>query len=760
MNIPPLIADLALILISAGLTTILFKFLKQPVVLGYIVAGCLVSSQISLTPTVTGVSDIGTWADIGVIFLLFTLGLDFSFKKLLKVGRPAIIAALVVVSFMIILGFLVGLALGWGMTNSLLLGGMVSMSSTAIIIKAFDDLGLRSQKFAKLVFGILIFEDLIAIVLMVLISTIAVGKSFEGTELLMGILKLGFFLVVWLIAGIYFVPIILQKARRVLNDETLLVFSLGLCFGMVMFAIHVGFSSALGAFVMGSVLAETLEAERIERLVSPVKDLFGAIFFVSVGMMVDFNIIIEYAFPIFVLTLTVVIGQIAFSSFGLILSGQTLKTSIQSGFCLTQIGEFAFIIAMLGTNLGIIDEFIYPVIVAVSVITIFVTPYMMRLTEPAYNFIERKLPEQWNLAIERRAAAGTNVVRSENMWHSLLAQIMKIVAVYSILTIAIIILSTKYFIPFLRTIIPGVWGNLIGAAITILLISPMLRAMIWKKNHSIEYKYLWSANKFNRTPLVILIVLRFVLAFSFVTFVLMRTFDAKIGLLVFVACVLVLLMVLSKRLKLYSINIERKFLHNLNSREYAQSKKAIQEASVFDKKQISSQLNTLEVHLSDYLVEQDAACAGKTLRELNFRQRFGVHVVSILRGKQRINIPGGNQQLFPMDKILVLGTDEQLKLIHEELNLKKIVEEESVNVRIEQFEIDKHSPLIGKTLQSSGIREDGRCTVVGIERNGIQTMNPESQTLFCEGDLIWVVGEPESLRKLILSSESVMVEEA
>ena len=383
MNVPSLIFDIALILISAGLTTILFKWLKQPVVLGYIVAGCLVSSQISLTPSVSGSSDIGNWADIGVIFLLFSLGLDFSFKKLMNVGRTAIIAALVIVSFMTILGFFVGLSLGWGTTNSILLGGMISMSSTAIIIKAFDDMGLRTQKFTKLVFGILIFEDLIAIVLLVLVSTLFVGKSFEGEALLFAILKLMFFLVTWLVVGVYFIPIFLKKAKRVLNDETLLVFSLGLCFCMVLFAMKVGFSSALGAFVTGSVLAETLEAERIERLVNPVKDLFGAIFFVSVGMMVDFSVIVDYAVPIAILVLTILVGQVTFASLGLILSGQTLRVAIQSGFCLTQIGEFAFIIAMLGTNLGIIDDFIYPVIVAVSVITIFLTPYMMRLTEPA-----------------------------------------------------------------------------------------------------------------------------------------------------------------------------------------------------------------------------------------------------------------------------------------------------------------------------------------------------------------------------------------
>ncbi|MBR2260120.1 MAG: cation:proton antiporter [Paludibacteraceae bacterium] len=757
MNIPPLIADLALILISAGVTTILFKWLKQPVVLGYIVAGCLVSSQISLTPSVSGASDIGTWADIGVIFLLFSLGLDFSFKKLLNVGRTAIIAALVIVSFMIILGFLVGLAMGWGITNSVLLGGMISMSSTAIIIKAFDDMGLRSQKFTKLVFGILIFEDLIAIVLMVLISTIFVGKSFEGTELIYGILKLVFFLVVWLIAGIYFVPIILKKAKNVLNDETLLVFSLGLCFCMVLFAMNVGFSSALGAFVMGSVMAETLEAERVEKIVRPVKDLFGAIFFVSVGMMVNFTVIIEYAFPIFILVLTIVIGQIVFASMGLILSGQSLKVAIQSGFCLTQIGEFAFIIAMLGTKLGIIDNFIYPVIVAVSVITIFITPYMMKLTEPAYNFLEKRLPENWKKHIEARATAGKSA-HNENMWQVLLLEILRIVAVYSILSIAIIILSINYILPIITESIPGIWGKILAASLTILFIAPLQRALVAKKNHSIEYKYLWAANKFNRAPLVILIILRFTLAFGFVAFVLIRTFNAKVGITVFIACVIVLLMMVSKRLKLYSIKLERKFLHNLNSREYEQDKKVEKESGY--KKGLASQLSSYDVHLVDYIISQNAICIGKKLKDLNYRKKFGIHIVSILRGNKRINIPGGEVQLFPLDKILVLGTDEQLEKFQNEIKIESVIPEgANRNVSIEQFEITANSPFLGKTLENSGIREKDGCTVVGIERNGISTMNPESQTIFCKGDFVWVVGETESIRKLIAKEDSVTVME-
>ena len=554
--------------------TILFKWLKQPVVLGYIVAGFLISSQISLTPTISGTSDIGTWADIGVIFLLFCLGLDFSFKKLIKVGQTSAIAAITIITFMILLGFLVGVSLGWGISNSLLLGGMISMSSTAIIIKAFDDMGLRNQSYTRYVFGILIVEDLIAILLMVLISTLAVSKTFEGESLIMAILKLIFFLVVWLIGGIYFIPIILRKAKKVLNDETLLVFSLGLCFGMVLFAKIVGFSSALGAFVMGSILAETLEAEKIERLVRPLKDTFGAIFFVSVGMMVDFAVITQYIVPIIIITLAIIFGQIIFGTCGLLLANQPLKTAIQSGFCLTQIGEFAFIIAMLGINLKVIDPFIYPVIVAVSVITIFLTPYIMRFSEPAYNFISSHMPESWANAIERRSISGKSA-HVQNVWYSLLSQIIRIIFIYSVLTIAIELLSIKYFIPFVTSKIEGYWGAIVGAGITILIISPLLRAMVAKKNHSLEYQYLWKTSKYNHAPLLATILLRFFLAATFVYFILLKTAELMeintgflfIAAFVICAAIIIVLMLRSRRIKLYSITLERKFMHNLNSRE-------------------------------------------------------------------------------------------------------------------------------------------------------------------------------------------------
>ncbi|MCQ2231902.1 MAG: cation:proton antiporter [Paludibacteraceae bacterium] len=765
-NIPPLLSDLALILISGGIMTIIFKWLKQPVVLGYIVAGCLVSSQISLTPTVSGTSDIGTWSDIGVIFLLFSLGLDFSFKKLIKVGQTAAITAVTIILFMILLGFLVGMSLGWGITNSILLGGMISMSSTAIIIKAFDDMGLRNQSYSRIVFGILIIEDLIAIVLMVLISTLAVSKSFEGENLIMGILKLMFFLVVWLIAGIYFIPIILQKAKKVLNDETILVFSLGMCFGMVLFAMEVGFSSALGAFVMGSVLAETLEAERIERLIRPLKDLFGAIFFVSVGMMVDFSVISEYITPIVIITLTIIFGQITFGTCGLLLAGQPIKTALQSGFCLTQIGEFAFIIALLGINLGIIDKFIYPVIVAVSVITIFLTPYIMRLSTPACNFVEKHLPTTWVSAIERRSLSGKST-QAQNVWYSLLVQITRIVFVYSILAIAIELLSIKYFIPFVMSKISGIWGAVISAGVTILIISPMLRAIVAKKNHSLEYKYLWKSSKSNHIPLVTTILLRFLIAAAFVYFILLNTaklMNDNVGILfilVFVvsAAVLIVLMLRSRRIKLYSITLERKFMQNLNSRENEADKRQ-REKEVFGKRQLAQRLSTHDLHLVDFEVPQYSKFIGSTLRKTNFHQKFGVYVVSIMRGKQRINIPSASEIIFPLDKLLVLGSDEQMKAFNDALNTDNeewMVDTQNKGVVIEQFQISANSTLAGKNISQSGIKEYSKCMVVGIEHEGTTVMNPSPNTEIRVGDYIWIVGEIEKIEQLMKNCESISI---
>ena len=442
-EIAPLISDLAVILIAAGIITLIFKCLKQPVVLGYIVAGILAGPAVPYIPTVSDPTNIKIWADIGVIFLLFAMGLEFSFKKLMTVGGTAVIASITIVSGMMFLGYTAGNALGFSHLSSIFLGGMLSMSSTAIVFKAFDDMGLRGQKFTGVVLGVLVVEDLVAVVLMVLLSTLAVSKQVEGMEMLESILKLGAFLIFWSLLGIYLIPSFLKKIKPFLNDETLLIIALGFCLGMVMIAAKAGFSSALGAFVMGSLLAETIEAEKIEKLVKPVKDLFAAIFFVSVGMMIQPDLLIEYLVPICILTILVIIGQIFFGSLGVLLSGQPLKIALQSGFSLTQIGEFAFIIASLGVSLKVTDDYLYPVIVAVSVVTTFLTPYMIRMATPVYQLIDNYLPSSIKLMLNRYSS-GYNTVKHKSTWNKLLKSMLLDVILYTVLTIFSIIIFFTY----------------------------------------------------------------------------------------------------------------------------------------------------------------------------------------------------------------------------------------------------------------------------------------------------------------------------
>lgn len=744
-HLAPLIADLALILICAGIMTLIFKKLKQPLVLGYVVAGFLAGPHIAFTPSVVDATNVQTWADIGVIFLLFALGLEFSFKKIVKVGGAAIIAACTIIFCMIMLGVTVGTGFGWKRMDCIFLGGMIAMSSTTIIYKAFDDLGLRKKQFTGLVLSVLILEDILAIVLMVMLSTMAVSNNFEGTEMLESIAKLLFFLILWFVVGIYVIPGFLKRCRKLMSEETLLIVSLGLCFGMVVLASHTGFSAAFGAFIMGSILAETVEAESIERLVKPVKDLFGAIFFVSVGMMVDPNMIMEYAGPIIVITLAVIIGQSLFGTLGVLLAGRPLKTAMQCGFSLTQIGEFAFIIASLGVSLHVTSHFLYPIVVAVSVITTFLTPYMIRVAEPASNFVDAHLPAKWRNFLNRYSS-GAQTMNHENLWKKLILALVRITLVYSIVSVAIIALTFRFLVPILHDNLPGIWGSLLAAFIIILFISPFLRAIMIKKNHSIEFVTLWNDSRANRAPLVATIVFRVLLAVSFVMFVIAGLFKVSVSLVFGVAVALVILMILSRQLKKQSILIERKFFQNLRYRdmraEYLGEKKP----------EYAGRLLSRDLHLTDFELPGEANWAGKTLAELNFGNRYGVHVVSILRGKRRINIPGASVRLFPQDRIQVIATDEELNVFGEEMTkssaMKSDVIEKSEMI-LRQFRVDESSPFLNKTLKESGIREKYRCLIVGVDRDGETLHAPDPHEPFTEGDVVWIVGENNDVYQLV-----------
>lgn len=744
-EIAPLISDLAIILIAAGITTLVFKGLKQPVVLGYIVAGLIAGPSVTFTPTVSDPANIKIWADIGVIFLLFAMGLEFSFKKLMSVGGTAVTGAITIVTGMMFLGYSAGNAMGFSHMSSIFLGGMLSMSSTAIVFKAFDDMGLREQKFSGVVLGVLVVEDLVAVVLLVLLSTLAVSKQFEGMEMLESIMKLAAFLIFWSLLGIYLIPTFLRKARQLLNDETLLIISLALCLSMVMIATKAGFSAALGAFVMGSLLAETGEVARIEKLVKPVKDLFGAIFFVSVGMMIEPHVLVEYALPILILTFLVIVGQIFFGSLGILLSGQPLKIAMQSGFSLTQVGEFAYIIASLGVTLKVTESFLYPVIVAVSVITIFLTPYMIRLADPAYQFVDRHLPARLQLLVARYTS-GANTVRHKGTWNRLLKSMLLSVSLYTVLTIFSTILFFSYVAPPIQRHIPGVQGSLLCMLIILTVILPFLWAIIMKKNRSPEFQKLWNDSKFNRGPLVSLVVIKVMLCLAILMSVIVHLFNVASGAGLVIALVILTLGVLSKRMRKRSIQMERRFLENFNGQASAASPDQLID------EELRKALPFNDLHLADFDIAANSDLVGRKLKETNLRQQYGINIVSILRGNERINIPNGDEPLYPYDQIIVVGTDAELEALRAAMEQQKQQPENNAgagrNVRIESFTVEKDSPLVGKTIEQSGIRDHDLCLVLGIARDNEPIMNPPAKTIFREGDVVWVVGEYQRIVRL------------
>lgn len=751
-ELPELVQDLALILVVAGFVTLLFKKLKQPLVLGYIVAGILVSPHMSYTMSVVDKDDIQTWADIGVIFLLFSLGLDFSIKKILKMGASPIIAACTIIFSMMLLGVIVGHSFGWKEMDCIFLGGMVAMSSTTIIYKAFSDMGLTQQGFASTVMSVLILEDILAIVMMVMLSTVASGNSPDGVQLLGSIMKIGFFLVLWFVVGLFAIPLFLRSVRKILNSETLLIVSLGFCCLMAVISTQVGFSAAFGAFVMGSILAETVEADKIIRLVDPVKNLFGAIFFVSVGMLVKPDVIVQYAIPILLLVITILVGQALFGTLGYLLGGQTLKNAMRCGFSMAQVGEFAFIIATLGKSLGVISEFLYPVVVAVSVITTFLTPYMIRAAEPCYNVLVKHLPKRW---VRRLTHIQTNnageSASTNNLWKVLMKKMIFNTLIYGILSAAVIAIMFSAALPICRNLsikwTGSHWiGNAVCGFLTILFIAPFLRSIVMKQNHSEAFKALWTDRRINRLPLTATILARVLIALSFIFYICNYLTRFKNALMIAVAVGLLILMLLSRWLKKRSITLERLFIQNLQSRDIEAQKQGKKKPLFAD------HLIDRDIHIANLELPDDSLWAGKTLYSLKLRNRFGVHISSILRGSKHINIPNGGTILFPGDKLQAIGNDEQLTKLSKAMKAEiqpTITDIEKHEMKLRSFTISKTSPFIGKNLKDSGIRDEYNCMVVGVDEGQKNlTLITPSRSLQA-GDVLWVVGEEKDLERIL-----------
>ena len=745
-EIPVLVKDLTLILIVAGFVTLFFKRLKQPLVLGYIVAGFLVSPHMPYTMSVVNQNDVQTWANIGVMFTLFSLGLDFSFKKILKMGAAPFIATITILFCMMTIGMLVGHFFGWSKMNCIFLGGMLAMSSTTIIYKAFDDLGLGHQQFASLVMSVLILEDILAIVMMVMLAAIAGGGAAGGMMLLKSVGRIAFFLILWFVVGIFVIPLLLRYTRKYTNNETLLILALGLCCFMAVVSTLVGFSSAFGAFVMGSILAETIEADKIIKVVEPVKNLFGAIFFVSVGMLVDPKIIVEYALPILALVAAILIGQALFGSLGFLVSGQSLKSAMRCGFSMAQIGEFSFIIATLGLSLGVIGHFLYPVVVAVSVITTFLTPYMMKAAVPCYEYCEKHMPKSWIRRLNHLTLSQPTTKGTEHKWRRLLMQMGAITVIYSILSAAITAVMLTFFLPFMRRMMPELWANLICGLVTVSLISPFLRAIVMKKNHSEDFKALWTESRVNRLPLLFTVFVRLAIAVGFVFYICNALTNFSKALIISICLVLVAMMILSRRLKHRSIRLERMFVLNLRSRDI--------EAEVHGRRRplYEGRLLDRDIHIADFEVPLDSKWSGKTLKQLALGAQYGVLVSSILRANRRLNIPDGDSVIFPGDRLQVIGNDDQLAAFSRAMLSDRYEDDyelEKREMKLRRMVISGSSPFVGKTMAECGIRHVYNCMVVGLEE-GMENLSQVSPSYrFEKGDIIWVVGEVDDLKRLI-----------
>ena len=751
-SLPPLFSDLALILVTAGVTTVIFKWLKQPVVLGYIIAGFLIGPNFEWFPVIRDHTSVETWSEIGMVFMLFGIGLEFSFKKLKKVGGTVGITALTELVTMCVVGFLLGKMLGWSQMDSIFLGAMLSISSTTIIAKAFDDMKLHREKFSSNVIGELVVEDLEAVLLLVILSTLAVSKTFNGMELLTSMLKLAFFLVVWFLGGIFLVPTILRKTRKFMTEETLTVFSVGLCFMMVVLANLAGYSSALGAFIMGSILAETLEAEAIHKLTTPIKNLFGAIFFVSVGMLVNPSVLVNYWWQILIVTLVLLLFKPLSNVVGRLLAGLGLRQAMQGGFCFCQIGEFSFIIAGLGLSYGVIDNFLYPVIVSVSIITTFITPYSIKAAIPCYEWVTKHFPKRWLDKLENsdlgiRVRSGKKV----DMASFVIRQVKNIV-IYLAIIIAVIFIGF-FACSFILKYVPMPWSAAISAAVVLMLVSPFLWAMGFKHTLANTTKKLMEASKFNKTIILAVFILRFAIVWIVATSILRhylnepfwkflhvespwyRWINVGFG-LVYV----LMLRILSPAMRFYK-RIEERFMDNLNKRQSVQA---------FAIPEILQE----NCHLQKMTLSPDSPYSGKRINATDFRDNYNVSVVSVERGKELFELPKSDFQLFPFDKITFVGHEDHLRLLVSRVEVfddQLIQEHEESEVDLYKVEVPEGSPFVGVALMDSGLADQYEAMVIAIERDGQFILNPSARITFQPADLVWFVAQKAKAEVLVRS---------
>ncbi len=731
--------DLALILITAGVITVIFKWLKQPLVLGYILAGFFIGPYFKWFPVITDTADVHVWSDIGIVFLMFALGLEFSIKKLKKVGATGAITALTELAIMFLIGNTVGHLLGFHDMECIFLGCMLSISSTAIIIKSFDDLKLKQQKFTSTVTAVLVVEDLIAVLLLVVLSTLSVSRTFNGGELAMSMVKLVFFLIVWFVFGIYLIPTFLRWMRRYMTEETLLLVAVGLCFGMVVLAAKAGFSTALGAFVMGAILAETIEADVIHRLVTPLKNLFGAVFFVSVGMLIKPEVLVQYWLQILIIAGSIIVFKSLAATTGVVLSGKPLRTAVQSGFCFCQIGEFSFIIAGLGLSFGVIRDDLYPIIVSVSILTTFITPYMIKGATPFYSKVEPRIPSRLKDRIEQYSSHAHDGDNNRASMRLFIRRELTNILIYGTILAAITLLSIGILRPFLDGLftdlgIPQIWSRLIGLIGTLTLLAPFLWAVAVKNVNRSKIRSMFDSYRFSHAVVIPLLVLRYFVALFAVGMVVAGYVDLAVGFLMVIAFIVMAVVLFSRRADgLYS-RIEEGFTKNFNSR------------------QAQASFHIPDGMENDFAMERlrmtpSSPLAGRTLAQGRLRDVYGANIVTIERGDKIIDMPTKDEIMMPSDVLTVIGTEEQVAAIRADIEKEAdmLVHDHSDHeMHMYRYHVEAGGPLCGLAVGTSALATKHRAMVIAIERGGRKIVNPDRHTIFQHDDLLWFVS-PEEL---------------
>ena len=787
-NLPQLVVDLALLLAVATLATVACKRFKQPLVLGYVVAGFLVSPAIGWMPNVVDKANVSTWSQIGVIFLMFGLGLQFSVVKLANVGRPALVTAAVEMSLMIVAGLACGTLLGWTPSTSLFLGGMLAISSSSIVVKTFGALGLRRKQFAELVFGVLVIEDIAGVFLLVVLSTVSAGAAVDGGAVALKIGQMALYLVVWFALSVILVPSALKRLRFALDDEILLVASIALCLGMVVLADAIGFSTALGAFLAGSILAGTVHAQRVEGLVRPLKDLFGGVFFVSVGMLVTPSAVVENIGAILVISVVAIAGRSLFVGLGALLSGQSLKTAVKCGLSLAQIGEFSFIIAALGTSLGVTPAFLYPVIVTVSVATTLAAPLLIENSDRAYRLLVRLLPDGVLARLDRREerlrARSNGDERDANPWVDYLKRWILKLGLVVLAAAASVEVLLKIVLPLAAPFVPDA---LLRGALAVLgiLVTGLFMSNLFYSARKREFGVLWVARRRNRVPLLMLVLLGAAVSCGAVAYIVHAAGAEQSVWMFLVAFVAATAMARSRSIHSWFLKLETSFVGNLNESLLADRRANLDDEEHAD--WVERHLHIVEVEASRTLKRAGAERSADFLFGIAHNldlmaidrdgERIGSAALARLTKEEltrRINDAADPLGIREGDVLTFLGTEDEVdayvqtmlkegSLEEDEADTEDLVSfleahPEKLDVTCFSFAVEAGSPFAGKTIAHNDFKGAFGSLVVAHEHRALVRMKPSRNTRLFPGDRVWLVGGPDAA--IVLSEASAASEPA